>query len=110
MSTGKFEDQETNSPARKKAGRPRKNGEIIGQPTDVTASGSDVGNLTDRQRVILRIIIQEFIVSAAPVSSETLVNKYRLPYSSATVRNEMAGLEQAGYISHPHTSAGRIPS
>lgn len=110
MSTGKFEDQETNPPARKKAGRPRKNGEIIGQPFDAAASGSDVGNLTDRQRVILRIIIQEFIVTAAPVSSETLVNKYRLPYSSATVRNEMADLEQAGYISHPHTSAGRIPS
>ncbi|OJV95349.1 MAG: heat-inducible transcription repressor HrcA [Chloroflexi bacterium 54-19] len=73
-------------------------------------SGDDGSRLSDRQRAILRIIIQEFITTAAPVSSEAIVNKYGLPYSPATVRNEMAELEQGGYISHPHTSAGRIPS
>lgn len=110
MSAGKFEEQEINLPARKKAGRPRKNGEPLGWPGESAASNSDAGNLTDRQRAILRIIIQEFIVTAAPVSSEAIVNKYGLPYSPATVRNEMAALEQGGYISHPHTSAGRVPS
>lgn len=110
MATGNSEDQAVSPPVKKKAGRPRKTGEIPGQPADLTSSNTEVGNLTDRQRAILRIIIQEFIVTAAPVSSEGLVNKYRLPYSSATVRNEMAELEQGGYITHPHTSAGRIPS
>lgn len=45
-----------------------------------------------------------------PVGSETMVRKYRLPVSSATIRNEMAKLEEEGYITHPHTSAGRVPS
>lgn len=107
MTSGNFENQPDNLPVKKKAGRPRKNVEIIGQPSD---SADDGGKLTDRQRAILRIVIQEFIVTAAPVSSEAIVNKYHLPYSPATVRNEMAELEQGGYISHPHTSAGRIPS
>jgi heat-inducible transcriptional repressor len=107
MTSGNFENQPENPPVKKKAGRPRKNVEIIGQTGDSTDDG---GNLTDRQRVILRIVIQEFIVTAAPVSSEAIVNKYRLPYSPATVRNELAELEQGGYITHPHTSAGRIPS
>lgn len=107
MTNGNLQNQPENPPAKKKAGRPRKNVEIIGKPGD---SADDGGKLTDRQRAILRIVIQEFIVTAAPVSSEAIVNKYRLPYSPATVRNEMAELEQGGYISHPHTSAGRIPS
>ncbi len=107
MTSGNLENLPENPPVKKKAGRPRKNVEIIGQPGDSTDDG---GKLTDRQRAILRIVIQEFIVTAAPVSSEAIVNKYHLPYSPATVRNEMAELEQGGYISHPHTSAGRIPS
>jgi len=108
MTSGNLENQPETLLVKKKAGRPRKNVEILGQPADT--GGDDGGALTDRQRAILRIIIQEFIVTAAPVSSEAIVNKYRLPYSPATVRNEMADLEQGGYISHPHTSAGRIPS
>ncbi|MBN9387775.1 MAG: heat-inducible transcription repressor HrcA [Chloroflexi bacterium] len=107
MTTSKFEKGPENPPAKKKAGRPRKNVEIIGPSGE---SGDDGSRLSDRQRAILRIIIQEFITTAAPVSSEAIVNKYGLPYSPATVRNEMAELEQGGYISHPHTSAGRIPS
>ncbi len=86
-------------PTRRGPGRPRKNEE--------GGSGSD---LTERQREILRLVIQEFVSTAAPVSSDVIVNKYRLPYSPATVRNELAALEGAGYITHPHTSAGRIPS
>ena len=107
MTTSKFDNQPENPPVKKKAGRPRKNVEIIGPTGD---SGEDTSRLSDRQRAILRIIIQEFIATAAPVSSEAIVNKYHLPYSPATVRNEMAELEQSGFISHPHTSAGRIPS
>jgi len=67
-------------------------------------------DLTERRKEILKIIIREFVNTAQPVSSEMVVYKYRLPISSATVRNEMAELEREGYISHPHTSAGRIPS
>src|SRR5690242_2496214 len=67
-------------------------------------------DLTERRKEILRIIIQEFVNTATPVSSDTVVHKYRLPISPATVRNEMADLEREGYITHPHTSAGRVPS
>lgn len=67
-------------------------------------------SLTERQKEILKITIQEFVNTATPVSSEAIVHRYRLPISPATVRNEMAELEREGYITHPHTSAGRIPS
>lgn len=65
--------------------------------------------LSERQTGILRLIIREYIRTAQPVSSEALVRQYALAYSSATVRNELARLEEAGYLSHPHTSAGRVP-
>ncbi len=70
----------------------------------------DSSSLSERQREILKLIVQEFITTATPVSSETVVYKYRLPVSTATVRNEMVDLEREGYITHPHTSAGRVPS
>jgi heat-inducible transcriptional repressor len=66
--------------------------------------------LSERQERILKAIIESYISHAAPVASETLVREHRLGVSSATVRNEMAELEQAGYIHQPHTSAGRVPS
>src|SRR5437870_3292959 len=66
--------------------------------------------LTERQAAILNYIVREHIETALPVGSDTLVRKFGLGLSSATIRNEMARLEEAGYISHPHTSAGRIPS
>jgi heat-inducible transcriptional repressor len=66
--------------------------------------------MTERRKEILRIIIREFVNTATPVSSEIVVNKYRLPVSTATVRNEMAELEREGYIHHPHVSAGRVPT
>lgn len=63
-----------------------------------------------RKELILKTIIKEYIKTALPIGSEGLVEKYNLDISSATVRNEMADLEEAGYIAQPHTSAGRIPT
>jgi heat-inducible transcriptional repressor len=66
--------------------------------------------LTERRARILSLIISEYIDSAVPVGSETILRRFDLPFSAATIRNEMARLEEDGYISHPHTSAGRVPS
>jgi heat-inducible transcriptional repressor len=68
------------------------------------------GPLDHRSQAILRAVIEEYIVSAAPVGSQTLVERYGLDISSATVRNVLAELELTGYLTHPHTSAGRIPT
>ncbi len=107
MATDENEPPGLKRPVRRpKATPPPTNSQV---QTD-SGAGNEVERLTERQRELLRIIIQEFVISATPVSSEGLVAKYRLPYSSATVRNEMAELEREGYISHPHTSAGRVPS
>ncbi len=66
--------------------------------------------LDDRKRKILKEIVDEYIDTAEPVSSAIIVEKYERDISSATVRNDMAELEKAGYLEKPHTSAGRIPS
>jgi heat-inducible transcriptional repressor len=66
--------------------------------------------LTDRQQIILRIIIQEYIDSALPVSSKLITDGSTLGVSSATIRNEMATLEELGFLTQPHTSAGRVPT
>ncbi len=66
--------------------------------------------LTDRQKLILTLIIHEHIRSAQPVGSKTLVEKYNLAMSSATVRNEMALLTDVHLLRQPHTSAGRVPT
>jgi heat-inducible transcriptional repressor len=66
--------------------------------------------LTERQKFILALVIHEYIRSATPVGSKNLVSQYRLDFSSATVRNEMAALTELGYLRQPHTSAGRIPT
>lgn len=63
-----------------------------------------------RKQHILQAIIEQFIETAEPVGSHTLITSYRLEVSPATVRNEMAILEHEGYIAQPHTSAGRIPT
>jgi heat-inducible transcriptional repressor len=67
-------------------------------------------DLAERQREILRAVIREFIATAQPVASGALVRRYRLPLSSATVRSELAELEDLGLLTHPHTSAGRVPT
>jgi heat-inducible transcriptional repressor len=66
--------------------------------------------LSQRQREILKVIVQEYSSSAIPVSSSLLQNKYNLSCSSATLRSEMAKLEELGFLIQPHISAGRIPS
>ncbi|GEN33286.1 MULTISPECIES: heat-inducible transcriptional repressor HrcA [Aneurinibacillus] len=66
--------------------------------------------LTERQQLILSAIIDNYIRSAEPVGSRTLSKREDIGYSSATIRNEMADLEELGYLEQPHTSAGRIPS
>lgn len=66
--------------------------------------------LSERQKFILTLVIHEYIRSAAAVGSHTLVERYRLELSPATVRNELAVLTDLGYLRQPHTSAGRIPA
>lgn len=69
------------------------------------------GDLMDeRKQKVLRAIIMDYINTAEPVGSRTIARKYDLGVSSATIRNEMADLEELGLIEQPHTSAGRIPS
>lgn len=66
--------------------------------------------LRPRQREILHAVIREHISSARPVASAALVQRYRMDVSTATVRNELASLEELGLLTHPHTSAGRVPT
>lgn len=66
--------------------------------------------LTERKLKILQAIISDYVKTAEPVGSRTISKKYDLGISPATVRNEMADLEEMGYLTHPHTSAGRVPS
>ncbi len=66
--------------------------------------------LNEREREVLELIIQNFILTANPVGSRFLAKHSDLGLSDATIRNVMADLEEEGYITHPHTSAGRIPT
>lgn len=67
-------------------------------------------DLTLRERQVLGIIIQSYVVSATPVGSRTIARNYNLGLSDASIRNVMADLEADGFISQPHTSAGRVPT
>jgi heat-inducible transcriptional repressor len=66
--------------------------------------------LTERQRTILNAVTQRYIGTGTPVSSKEMVGSGGLHVSSSTVRNEFALLEEKGYLTHPHTSAGRVPT
>ncbi|HZH72071.1 MAG TPA: heat-inducible transcriptional repressor HrcA, partial [Mariniphaga sp.] len=66
--------------------------------------------LSEREKTILRYVIHQFILTAAPVGSRNIAKKYEIGLSPASVRNIMSDLEEAGFINHPHTSAGRIPT
>ena len=66
--------------------------------------------LNERKKKILQAIVEEYVETAEPVSSGNLLKKHYLDCSSATIRNDMAELEQAGLLDKPHTSAGRVPS
>lgn len=74
------------------------------------AASEALRGLPDREREILKDIILTYIVNAEPVSSRTVAKQGRLGLSAATIRNVMADLEESGYLSQPHTSAGRIPT
>ncbi|KXZ40091.1 heat-inducible transcription repressor HrcA [Alkalithermobacter thermoalcaliphilus JW-YL-7 = DSM 7308] len=67
-------------------------------------------SLSDRRLKILEAIVKDYIMTAEAVGSRTISKKYDLGVSAATIRNEMADLEEMGYLIQPHTSAGRIPS
>ncbi|MCQ2567557.1 MAG: heat-inducible transcriptional repressor HrcA [Mogibacterium sp.] len=67
-------------------------------------------DLSERQLQILQAIISDYVENAEPVGSRSIAKKYDLGVSPATIRNEMSDLEEMGYLTHPHTSAGRVPS
>jgi len=69
-----------------------------------------LGPLDLRTQAILRAVIEEYVTTAVPVGSQALVDRYGLGVSSATVRSILAELENAGLLTHPHTSAGRVPT
>ena len=71
---------------------------------------ADFPELDPRAQQVLGAVIREYIATAEPVASTQLVRGYRLDVSPATVRNELAALEEAGLLTHPHTSAGRVPT
>ena len=66
--------------------------------------------MDDRKRQILKAIVDDYVETAEPVGSKSLVERHELKFSSATIRHEMAELEEMGYLEKPHTSAGRMPS
>ncbi|MEM8529595.1 MAG: heat-inducible transcriptional repressor HrcA [Chloroflexota bacterium] len=66
--------------------------------------------MSERRRLILKLVIQEHIENSNPVASDLLVRKHGLKVSSATVRNDLSALEELGYLTHLHTSAGRVPT
>jgi heat-inducible transcriptional repressor len=67
-------------------------------------------SLDERKARLLRAVVHEFINTAEPVGSKALAGRYSLGISPATIRNELAALEEQGFLSHPHTSAGRVPT
>ncbi len=69
-----------------------------------------MADIDERKRRILQAIIDDYIDTAEPVGSRTIVKKCDLGQCPATIRNEMADLEDMGYLKQPHTSAGRVPS
>jgi heat-inducible transcriptional repressor len=69
-----------------------------------------MNELTERQKLILALVIRDYIETAQPVGSVRLVDYYQLEFSSATIRNEMVALTELGYLRQPHTSAGRVPT
>ena len=67
-------------------------------------------NLTQREKAVLQSLIDYYIATATPVGSRLIANKYKLGISPATIRNTMQDLEEMGIVTHPHTSAGRVPT
>lgn len=67
-------------------------------------------SLDDRKEKILKAVVEDYIQSAEPIGSKTIADKYKLDYSTATIRNEMKLLEDDGYLKQLHISSGRVPS
>ncbi|MCC5698632.1 DeoR family transcriptional regulator, partial [Klebsiella pneumoniae] len=67
-------------------------------------------NAEERRFEVLRAIVADYVATKEPVGSKALVDRHNLGVSSATVRNDMATLEEEGFIVQPHTSAGRVPT
>ena len=80
------------------------------RPAADAASIRTALELTDRQRSVLRAVVEDYVLTAIPVGSKSLVSRYGMAVSPATVRSAMAELESLGLLTHPHTSAGRVPS
>ena len=78
--------------------------------TSNQSSAQNEASLSERQRMILRLIVREYVATGRPVSSKSLVENSGIGVSSATIRNEMAALEEFGYLGHLHTSGGRVPT
>src|SRR5512134_942490 len=66
--------------------------------------------LSERERRVLEAVIQRYVETAEPAGSRTIARRFGLGVSPATVRNTMSDLEEKGYLYHPHTSAGRVPT
>src|ERR1700704_4972582 len=66
--------------------------------------------LDDRKLTVLRAIVEDYVSTTEPVGSKSLVDRHHFDVSPATIRNDMAVLEEQGFIAHPHTSAGRVPT
>src|SRR3982750_2735595 len=66
--------------------------------------------LSERQELILRLVVEGYLDSARPVPSKEVAERAEIEWGPSTVRAELAALEAAGYLSHPHTSAGRVPT
>ena len=69
-----------------------------------------MNELTDRQKYILTLVVRDYIETAQPVGSKRILERFKLDVSSATIRNEMMALSEAGFLRQPHASAGRIPT
>lgn len=70
----------------------------------------DVDDLTEREQRVLEAVIRSYVETAEPAGSRTIAKRFALGVSAATIRNTMSDLEERGYLYHPHTSAGRIPT
>ena len=81
------------------------------QSSRVPAIAQEVEDVhEERKLAVLRAIVEDYVATEEPVGSKALVERHRLGVSPATVRNDMAALEEEGFITQPHTSAGRVPT
>jgi heat-inducible transcriptional repressor len=107
MTTGRMTTGTTDEARMTKATTKTTTNPVAAPPPD---PGLEAQALEARKASVLRAIVEQYVSSGAPVGSQTIVQTADLGVSAATVRNDMSALEREGYITHPHTSAGRIPT